>query len=827
MKIQKGTSFTHYKVISEIGKGGMGEVYLAEDTKLERKVALKILPQKFAEDKDRMSRFVREAKSASALNHPNILTIYETGESHGTKFIATEFIDGQTLSKFLKAKEIKLSFVLKIAIQVAAALDEAHSAGIVHRDIKPDNIMVRSNGLAKILDFGIAKLIESKNSRVESEDATAIQIETSPGMIIGTANFMSPEQAKGIEVDARTDIFSFGVVLYQMISGRLPFEGETPMEIIAAIINKEPKPFDPNEVPPEIERIISKSLRKNKDERYQTIRDLLIDLKEVKQELEFQDKLEKTVSPEKEDPKTQILKATTIDELNQTTANEDINDSISFKKSNINKVFIGALAVMLISAIGLGYWYFSVDGSDQIDSIAVMPFENNSTSADSEYLSDGLVESLIYRLSQIKNLKVSPTSSVFRYKGKQTDSVNAGNELGVEAVMTGRIAQRGDDLIISVELVDIRNNKTLWGERYNRKMSDLLATQQEITNEIAQKLKLKLVGEDQKELQKTYTTDSDAYQLYLKGRFHYAKRTKADLEQAIEYFMQAIARDPNFALAYVGITNAYMVMPSYGYAAPKEVGPKAKAAAQKALENDPNLAEAHAAVAFVASAFEWDWQTADSEFKKAIELDPNVAEIHKSFGSSYLVAMGRLKESIVEMKLALELEPLSVAYGSLLAASYGYDGQLDKALEQINTAHNLEPGHPISDYHLGVIYNKMGMYDKAIALAEKGLEKDPHNQDGLVNAGYAYAKTGRRRKAEDMIERLREISKTQYVMTSYIAQIYAALGEKEMAVTELEKAFENRDWFIAQMNVHPYFDDIRDDPRITVIAKRIGLPDKK
>ncbi|MFZ1700617.1 MAG: tetratricopeptide repeat protein [Pyrinomonadaceae bacterium] len=505
----------------------------------------------------------------------------------------------------------------------------------------------------------------------------------------------------------------------------------------------------------------------------------------------------------------------------------ELSEKRSFSSNRASKpLMIFGIAVVLLVGGFFAYRYLG-SNAKQIDSIAVMPFQNSNDSIDSEYLTDGLAESLIYSLSQIEGLRVSPTSSVFRYKGKQTDSVAAGKELGVETVMTGRIAQRGDDLTISVELVDVRNSKTLWGEKYDRKMSDLLATQREIAAEIVQKLKLKLAGESKKELKKTYTADNEAYQLYLKGRFHYLKRTKADLEKGVEYYEQAIARDPGFALAYVGISEAYRTMPSYGYVASREVAARARAAAQKALEIDPGLAEAHAAVAGVAVNFDWDWQKAESEYKNAIELGPNVAEIHKNYGYGFLVPMGRFREAIVELKRALELEPLSVIYVSHLASSYMYDGQLDKALEQTAEANYLAAGHPTVSYHSCVVYNKAGMYDKAIELAEEGLEKDPANQDSLVNAGYAYAKSGKRRKAEEIIERLREISKTQYVLTSYFAQIYGALGEKDMAITELEKAFEARDVDVTKINVHPYFDDLRDDPRFAAIAKRVGLPNRK
>ncbi len=418
-----GKLFGHYRVVKQIGAGGMGEVYLAEDTKLDRRVALKILPAEFAEDKDRMSRFVREAKSASALNHPNIITIHEIGESNGTHFIATEFIDGKTLSEYAKSNPLNFKSALKIAIQIGSALDEAHSAGIVHRDIKPDNVMIRENGLAKVLDFGIAKLSAPLES--DAEAATAIKSGTTPGMIIGTANYMSPEQAKGQTVDAGTDIFSFGVVLYEMLAGHLPFAGESAMEMIGAILKDEPKLL-PSDVPSEITKIIGQCLQKDRTERYQTIKDVLIDLRDVKQDLEFQDKLERSVVPNRDENKTQILPAATLDETNRTTTNQTV-------ASHPTKKYLAiALAVLLVSAIGF-FGYRSFIAAKQIESIAVMPFVNESGNADVEYLSDGMTETLISSLSQIPKLNVKARSSVFRYKGKDTDAQTVGKELFIHA----------------------------------------------------------------------------------------------------------------------------------------------------------------------------------------------------------------------------------------------------------------------------------------------------------------------------------------------------------------------------------------------------------
>lgn len=508
------------------------------------------------------------------------------------------------------------------------------------------------------------------------------------------------------------------------------------------------------------------------------------------------------------------------------SATSDRN-SVSTKRS-LDKRLIAApvIAVLLAVAVYFGYRQFTTS-SNQISSIAVMPFQNDSASADSEYLSDGIVESLIYRLSQIKDLKVSPSSSVFRYKGKEIDSVKTGKELGVQAVMTGRIAQRGEDLVVSVELVDVSNNKTLWGERYNRAMSELLATQREIANEIAQKLRIELSGDSEPGLQKSYTSNSKAYELFLKGRFHYEKRTKADIEKGIDYYKEALMLDPNFALAYVGIANAYEVMPSYGFMAPKEAGPKAKAAAEKALEMDPDLAEAHASLANLAAALFWDWETAEREFRKALELNPDVALTRIRYGSNFLIPMGRTGEAVSELRRAVDLEPVSIVAGTMLADAYLEDGQSDKALEQIRATDSLEPGHNLTAYWLMVIYVSKGMYREAFEIAEARLQRTPNDQDSLGIAGYVYAKKGDREQAEKIIARFREISETQYVLNSYVAQIYGALGEKEKAFAELNKAFEQKDFFIPTMRTHPMFAEIRDDPRFDQIARRAGLPDKK
>ena len=484
------------------------------------------------------------------------------------------------------------------------------------------------------------------------------------------------------------------------------------------------------------------------------------------------------------------------------------------------------LSVVILATIGLGYWYFfnRAANTKQIESIAVLPFENKSSDAGTEYLSDGLAESLIYRLSQLPNLKVSPTSSVFRYKGKGTDPKTVGGELDVDAVMTGRIAQRGEHLTISVELVDVRNNKTLWGELYERNMSELLATQREIAAEITQKLKLKL-SVNEKGLTKHYTDNNEAYQLYLKGRYHFAKRTKDDMQRGIEYFQQAVRLDPNFALAYASTAECYHAMPFYPYLSSKEAFPQAKAAAQRASEIDPALPEAHTALAYYFATYEWNWAEAERELKRAIELDPNNSAVHFRYGQLYLAPLGRHDEAITELKRAVELEPLSIITSTNLAVIYTLARQNDRALEQARKTYDLEPNFPAGRHNLGVAYITNGMYAEAIDLSEKALQTDPTSQLMLRVAGYAYAKSGHRQEAEEVIKRFKDLAKTQYVISYFVANIYAALGDKEKAFAELEKAFAQRDWELHRLKVDPLMDPLRSDPRFKEMLKRLNLPE--
>jgi len=483
------------------------------------------------------------------------------------------------------------------------------------------------------------------------------------------------------------------------------------------------------------------------------------------------------------------------------------------------------LATLLVVTLVAGVWYLKFRSSasattGSIKSIAVLPFENKSNDADADYLSDGLAESLIFRLSQLPDLKVSPTSSVVPYKGKEKDIAKIAGELGVDSVMTGRLLKRGDNLTITVELVDVKNNKSLWGEQYERKMSDLLTTQREIAMAITEKLKLKLVGNDARMMTKQYTTSNDAYQLYMKGRFHFAKRTKQDLLRSIEFYEQAITLDPKYALAYVGVAESWQVMPSFAYLSPDEAIPQAKKAVAKALELDPDLPEAHTAHGLILATYEWDWVAAEREFKRSFELDPKIALAHFRYAWVELSPRGRHEEAIAEMKRAMDLDPLSLIQGANFAAVYIYARQYDNALDQAMKTYDLDHGFFAAQNWLAHAYNVKGMYPQAIAIAEKSLGTD---FEMLPQLGYAYAKLGRRKEAEDLVAAW--LAKKTYVSSYWVAVVYAALGEKDKAFAQLEKAYKAHDWFMERVKTDPFLDSLRDDPRLADLIKRVGLAD--
>ena len=806
----------------------MGEVYLAEDTRLDRQVALKILPQEFAEDSDRMNRFVREAKSASALNQPNIITIHEIGEAEGTHFIASEYIQGETLHTRLKQTPLDLKTTLDIAIQVASALNAAHKAGIIHRDIKPENVMIRPDGLVKILDFGIAKLSTKRAEPTAEEAATALKQQgTSPGVIIGTANYMSPEQARGKAVNAQSDIFSFGIVLYEMVTGQRAFTGENAVDVIGAILHKEPTPLNQlaPELPHEIERIINKTLRKDPDVRYQTAGDLLTDLKDAKQELEFQDKLERAVAPQSQRPETQTIFRPATDGQRPpalpTSSAEFITQEV--KKHKLG-VMVGSLFVVALLGVGLWFFYFRVSAANKtISSIAVLPFQNKSSDADTDYLSDGLAESLIYRLSQLPNLKVSPTSAVMRYKGKELDAQQIAKELGVQAVMSGRMIQRGENLSISVELVDAANNKIIWGEQYERKMSDLLTTQREIATTITEKLQLKLSGENAKGITKKYTESNEAYQLYLKGRYLWNQRTGESLKRATEFYNQAIEKDPGFALAYAALAETYVLFANYEVSSPADSMPQSKAAALRALELDDSLAEAHSALGWYLCQYEFDWIGGEKEFRRAIELNPNYATAHQWLASVFAQTK-RFDAAQAEIKRASDLDPLSPIIAVNVAFDLWESRRYDEALKQFERTLLLHPDFTVAQQGLCWTYSAMGKSELAITACRKSLDLTKGAWD-KGRLSMVLGSAGHTDEAKKLLQELQTESSQRYVPKMALALAHLGLNQKEEALTMIEQDVAEHGYWVGSMGVEPEFDELRSEPRFKALIKRANLPE--
>ena len=805
MTIAAGTLFGRYEIRSPLGAGGMGKIYLAWDTQLERTVALKILPADVAFDQRRMRRFIQEAKAASALNHPNILTIYEIGQAGSAHFIATEFIDGETLRTSL-ASSTRMEFgrVLDIANQVASAVAAAHATGIVHRDIKPENIMLRRDGYVKVLDFGLAKLTAKSSARPTVDSDASTLIDTKPGVVIGTAQYMSPEQARGLALDARTDIFSIGVVLYEMVAGRRPFEGPTISDMIVSILERQPPTLATyqREIPEALEWIVSKALRKDREERYQTAKDLAIDLRRLKQSLEIDAELERSKHSRSGGGAASADK--------RRAAAETVKGPAQL--SDLSRTVTPVMKRRSRKAI---------------DSLAILPLVNASGDPNAEYLSDGITESIINSLSQIPKLRVMARSSVFRYKGREVDPQTVGRELGVRAVLTGRALQLGDSIVIGTELVDAADGSQLWGEQYRRNFSDIFALQEEISREISEKLRLKLTVDEKKRLTKRYTENTEAYHLYLKGRYYENKFfNEAAIRRAIEYFQQAIDCNPTYALAYAGLADCYIRLSHTNVTPSKDGFAKARAAVMKALEIDDTIAEAHISLAKIKSTFDWDFPAAEEEFKRAIEINPNYATAHHSYGR-HLMMMGRFDQAAVEIRRASELDPLSLIINADLSAPLFFAQQYDRAIESLRKTLEMDPNFALAHFRLGLAYEFKGMYEEAIAEYQMAMELSGSSADNPAMSAvlaHVYAASGKEHQARDILNRLKEQSQRSYVSPCDIAEVHAALGEEDQAFEWLEKAYDARSSDLRFLKVSQSFtDSLRLDPRFTDLLRRVGF----
>ena len=834
-----GTKLGRYEIRSQLGAGGMGEVYLALDTtELERTVAIKVLPAEVASDPKRMHRFVQEARTVSALNHPNILTIYEFGQEGETRFIATEYVDGVTLRELLRAHRMKLHEVLDITIQIAAALDAAHEAHVVHRDIKPDNIMLRRRDyIVKVLDFGLAKPVEKilgSGPDADSEAETRLRMNTAPGVVMGTVSYMSPEQSRGARhVDHRTDIWSLGAVLYEMITGRVPFEGKDVHRQIIAIQEQEPPPlsrFTPG-LPERLEEIVTKALAKDPGERYQTTKDLLIDLRNLKRKLEVDHEIDRTVPPEMRvgastsGGQNVLATASGATAATAQTTAPPVASSAEYIATGIKHHKIAAalvLAVLVLAGLGLAAYLHARNTEVAIDSIAVLPFVNQNRDPDTEYLSDGLTESIINSLSQLSSLRVSPRSTVFQYKGKDTDPLKVGHDLGVRAVVTGRLLQRGDNLMVSAELLDVRDNKQVWGEQYNRKVADALAVQQEISREISERLRTKLSSEEQRQLTRRDTSNPEAYGFYLKGRYYWNKRTADNIRKAIEQFQQAADKDPNYALPYVGLADCYSILEVYLGTPASETLPKAKAFAERALQLDNSLAEAHASLGYTYDAL-WQWENAEEEFKRALELNPSYPTAHQWY-SLLLLDKGQYDEALTEARRAQELDPLSLVIGQNVAQAYLARADVNSSIEQARKVIDLDPRYSRGHSLLGLAYLKQGNYSEAIVELQKAVDL-PSERDRLASAslGYAYGVTGRRAEALAILKELEAKYGRHEVLGQDLAAVYAGLGDKDQAFAWLEKDFQARSGLLVRTRWQLPFESLRSDPRFADLLRRMGL----
>jgi eukaryotic-like serine/threonine-protein kinase len=787
-------TISHFRVIEKLGAGGMGIVYKAVDVRLDRPVALKFLPDNMTQDPQALERFRREARAASALNHPGICTIYDVGEQDGRAFIAMEFMDGETLRNHIHGQALPLEEMLKLGIQIAEALDAAHAEGIIHRDIKPANIFVTKRGQAKVLDFGLAKLVSKGIARADEDFGGEVPDSTSiVGIISGTPSYMSPEQVRGDNLDARTDIFSLGLLLYEMATGRQAFCGGTGGMIIEAVLTRSPVParsINPD-IPPRLEEIINKALHKDKDQRHQHADDIRTDLQRLARATDSGRKAAE------ED--TEPVPISTTSHLHSTGEQRTQNataQTVALRPARISKT---------------------------IDSLAVLPFENASRDPEYEYLSDGIAGSLINILATVPKLRVMAQSTVFRYKGRGMDPQAVGRELNVRAVLTGRIIQSGGSLRIGTELVDVATGSQLWGAQYDRKPGDIFAIQDDISNEMSGKLRLKLTRAEKKRLIKRQTEDAEAYRLYLKGRHHWNRWTEDGFYKAIEYFQQAVEKDPGYALAYTGLADSYVLLGWNGYLPPKDAFPKGKMAAMAALRLDPDLGEAHTPRAAVLWLYDWRWQEAQTAFERSLELNPAHPTANHWYAES-LMTMGRHVEAIASMKKSQELDPLSLIISVAIGWAFYMARRYDDAIEQLQRTIELDPNYPVTYWILGLLLRKIGRYELAIAEGEKGVKLS--GGSSLMRAALAqtFAAAGRRKKAIQTLDDLTKLAKQKYVAPYFFAGIHVGLGEDLRAMEYLEKSYEEHSHWLIYLHIDPSMDDLRSNPRFQDLLRRIGLP---
>jgi serine/threonine protein kinase/Flp pilus assembly protein TadD len=748
MALARGTRLGPYEIVSSIGAGGMGEVYRAWDTRLERDIAIKVLAERLAYDSRSLARFQTEAKSIAALSHPNILSIYDAELEHVPLFLVTELLQGETLRQQIARLPIPWRRAVEIGCAIAEGLGAAHDANIIHRDVKPENIFLTAQGAIKILDFGLARLKPMFQDRSDSSTATASETD----MFLGTVGYLAPEQARGETVTPASDIFSLGCVLYEMVSGSRAFHGPTPVSTLSAVLNRDPRPLAEcvPEIPPELGRWIARCMSKNRTDRPQSVRDL------------------------------------------------------------------GLLLSDLLSEPGATH---TVPRAE-FDSLAVLPFVTSASSPDAEYLADGITEALINQFAQLQHLRVIARSTVFHHKQSDVDPIELGRSLAVSSVLTGRIFQRGDVLVIAAELINVRDGRQLWGQQYKRHLTDLFSIEEEISREISERLRVRFAP-GQSRLGKHYTENPEAYQLYLKGRFAWNKRTIEGMRQALTRFEQAVETDPSYARAYTGLADCTSMLSIYGELDPALANRRAKAAQEIALQSDPELSEAHASRGFRLLFFDWDFRAAERELLQALNLNSGYAPAHQWLGMA-MGLTGRLEEARRAMRIAQQLDPFSASINTTAVFPVYWAHLFDEAIEGFRTAIDLHPGYWLAHYYLGLSYAQKGEFGQALLSLRLAAEigDSAWRYAGL---GYVYARAGERERAESVLRMLTELERQKYVPAIYSAAVYAGLGESDQAFTWLRRAVERRDCLIAWFHIDPLWDILRSDSRLCALQADVGL----
>jgi len=769
-----GTTFAgRYQIIQELGRGGMGVVYKAQDTKLKRTVALKFLPQELTHISEVKERFMREAQAAAALDHPNICTVYEFDEAEEKSFISMAYIEGQSLKKKIESGPLELDEALRIATQAAEGLQEAHKKGVVHRDIKSANIMVDERDQTKIMDFGLARVAGGT-------------LVTKEGMTMGTIAYMSPEQARGEEVDHRTDIWSLGVILYEMFSGQLPFKGEHDQAVVYSILNERLKPITNlrSDIPMAIEQVVSNALEKSPNERYQRLEELIDDLRSISE----------GIVPE--GVKAKLRKAKLLRR----------------KKAILYASLAGFLILMTVIALSL-----FTGRAEAIDSIAVLPLDNLMNDPEQDYFVDGMTEALIAELSKIGALRVISRQSVMRYKGSEKPLPEIARELNVDAVVEGSVLRSGERVRVTAQLIGATPERHLWAETFDRDLGDVLALHSEVAQAIARKIEIAVTPQEQTHLASARPVNPEAYEAYLKGR-HYWSLWPEGQDLAIEYFQEATEKDPKYAPAYAGLALCYA--PLGHFQPPKEVFPKVRAAALRALELDETLAEAHTAIGVVKLWFDWDWEGAERAWRRALELNPNSVEALALSSDHLIWTRGQFEEGLAQARRARDLDPLNRGVNHMLAYAYLRTRRYDEAIAQFRRMLELDPNFWAAWHHLAWIYTFKGM--NAEALAEYKKLGEPLD---ISHLGFLYAKMGWRDDARRVADNLIRISTQEYVSPYFIAIVYAGLGDKDQAFAWLEKAYQDRSTLMAQLKVEAFFDPLRSDPRFQDLLRRMNFPE--